>query len=94
MQGSSAEGFLSSSRMCVDHKYSAHKEFFKNIKKYLTEDADVLLVENTDNHTLKQWAWENGLKHVASYTMPIYERIIKGNMIDARIMHFRIIGSN
>jgi UDPglucose 6-dehydrogenase len=94
MQGSSAEGFLSSSRMCVDHKYSAHKEFFKNIKKYLTEDGDVLLVENTDNHTLKQWAWENGLKHVASYTMPIYERIIKGNMIDARIMHFRIIGSN
>jgi len=94
MQGGQPEAFLSSARMIVDHKYSAHKEFFKNIRKYMTEDADVLLVENSDNHTFKQWAWENGLKHVDSYKMPIYESIIKGNMITARIMHFKVIGSN
>lgn len=93
MQGNRPEAFLSSARMCVDHKFSAHKEFFTNIRKYLTDDADILLVENSDNHTLKQWAWENGLKHVASYKMPIYENAIKGNMISARIMHFRPIGA-
>lgn len=93
LQSNRPDSFLSSARMCVDHKFSAHREFFTNIRKYLTDDADVLLVENADNHTLKQWAWENGLKHVASYKMPIYENAIKGNMISARIMHFRPIGA-
>lgn len=81
--------FLSAARMCVDHKFSAHKEFFANIKNYLTEDADILLIENSDNFTLKGWARENGLQHVNSYKLPVYEEIIKGNMISARIMHFK-----
>ena len=92
-QGNPPEAFLPSARMCVDHKFSAHREFFTNIRKYLTDEADILLTVNSDNHTLKQWAWENGLKHVASYKMPIYENLIKGNMISARIMHFRPIGT-
>ena len=87
--GASVVGFLSSARMCVDHKYSSHREFFSNIRNYLTDDADVLLIENSDNNTFKQWAYENGLKHIDSYKMPIYEGIIKGNMISARIMHFK-----
>jgi UDPglucose 6-dehydrogenase len=83
------DGFLSSARMCVDHKYSSHREFFTNIRKRVTDDADILLIENNDNNTFKQWAYENGLKHIESYKMPIYEGIIKGNMISARIMHFK-----
>jgi hypothetical protein len=75
--------------MCVDHKYSSHREFFTNIRKRVTDDADILLIENNDNNTFKQWAYENGLKHIESYKMPIYEGIIKGNMISARIMHFK-----
>lgn len=88
-QNGNPEAFLSSARMCVDHKFSSHKEFFKNIRKYLTDDADILLIENFDNPIFKQWAHENGMKHVNSYKMPIYENIIKGNMISARILHFK-----
>lgn len=88
-QNSHPDAFLSSARMCVDHKFSTHKEFFKNIRKYLTDDADVLLIENHDNQIFKQWAYEGGMKHINSYKMPIYENIIKGNMISARIMHFK-----
>jgi UDPglucose 6-dehydrogenase len=89
MQRGNPASFLSAARMCVDHKFAAHKEFFKNIRNYLTDDADVLLIENTDNFTLKGWARENGLQHINSYKLPIYEEIIKGNMISARIMHFK-----
>lgn len=89
MQRGNPLSFLSAARMCVDHKFSAHKEFFKNIRKYLTDDADLLLIENTDNFTLKGWARENGLQHINSYKLPVYEQIIQGNMISARIMHFK-----
>lgn len=89
MQRGNPISFLSAARMCVDHKFASHKEFFKNIRNYLTDDADLLIVENTDNYTLKGWARENGLQHVNSYKLPIYEQIIQGNMISARIMHFK-----
>lgn len=88
-QGGRPEPFLQSARMVVDHKYSAHKDFFQNIRKYITADADILLVENSDNSTFKQWAFLNGLMHIESYKMPVYEEILKGNMTRARIMHFR-----
>jgi hypothetical protein len=89
MQGGTPTSFLSAARMCVDHKFAGHKEFFQNIRNYITDDADILLIENTDNYLLKGWANENGLRHVSSYQLPIYEEIIKGNMISARIMHFK-----
>jgi UDPglucose 6-dehydrogenase len=90
MQNSSFKAFLSSARMCVDHGYGAHKEFFMNIKKYLNDDADILLVENHENPMFKHWAYQNGLYFVDAYKLPIYENLIKGNMISARIMHFKL----
>jgi len=48
-------------RLIVDQNFAIHKEFFKNIKEKLTQDADVYLIEASKLDFLVEWAEAGGL---------------------------------
>ena len=58
-------------RLTVDQNFGIHKEFFKNIKEKLTNDADVYLIEASLPDCFFEWAEQGGLylhsKHPISF---------------------------
>jgi Methyltransferase small domain len=48
-------------RLTIDQNFAIHKEFFKNIKEKLTQDADVYLIEASKLDFLVEWAEAGGL---------------------------------
>ena len=54
-------------RLVVDQNWSIHKEFFKNIRAKLTDDADVFLIESGRHDLFMEWAEQNGLRHMGTY---------------------------
>lgn len=58
---SSGPGLNNTIRMIVDENYEAHKEFFANIRKYLTPDADVYITSGTTMNKFVNWAISGGL---------------------------------
>lgn len=56
-------------RLCVDQDYKIHNEFFQNIKKHLTDDADIYLIEAFYMENMVQDAINNGLRYVGKYDM-------------------------
>ena len=55
-------------RLLIDQDWEIHKEFFSNIKKHLTTDADVYLIEaNSDSEMYIRLAEEGGLRHVGTH---------------------------
>jgi methylase of polypeptide subunit release factors len=56
-------------RLCVDQDYKIHSEFFQNIRKHLTQDADIYLIEAFYMENMVQDAINNGLRLVGKYDM-------------------------
>ena len=56
-------------RICVDEEYKIHNEFFENIKKHLTQDADIYLIEAYYMENMVHVAKMNGLRLVGKYAM-------------------------
>lgn len=72
-------------RILVDEDYNAHKDFFSNIKKYLTHDADVYItVPSKQNDGFIYWATQGGLIYAGmySFTLP--------NIPNGGILHFKV----
>ena len=80
------QSFINTARLCVDHEGLTHKEFFMNIKKHLTDDADIFLIENNDHQLLKDFADQNGLAHIHTYWMDN----TGSKMLHGTIMHFKV----
>jgi UDPglucose 6-dehydrogenase len=78
--------FNNSARLCVDEGFAIHKEFFKNIKKHLTPDADIYLIENNDYEIFKEYAKHNGLKHIESIPLNDPDNL----MLHGTVMHFKV----
>lgn len=72
-------------RIIVDEDHMAHKEFFKNIKKYLTHDADIYItVPNKNNEHFITWAKYGGLRYMGIYPLNL------SNIPDGGILHFTV----
>lgn len=72
-------------RILVDEKHTAHKEFFKNIKQYLTHDADIYItVPSKNNDHFVRWAKEGGLTYMGIY--PLFLT----NIPNGGILHFKV----
>ena len=71
-----------SCRLLVDQDWTIHKEFFRNIRNKLTDDADVYLIEAVNNEDFVVWAEQGGLKCVGKYTLNFLPY--------GRIFHFKI----
>lgn len=74
---------VNSARLCVDQGYSIHREFFMNIREYLTDDADVFLIEAYNNNIFPHMAKLYGLKLVKIHKM------VDTLMPNGVIMHFK-----
>lgn len=72
-------------RIIVDEDHMAHKEFFKNIKKYLTHDADIYItVPNKNNEHFITWAKYGGLRYMGIYSLNL------PNIPHGGILHFTV----
>ena len=69
-------------RLLVDQDWTIHKEFFKNIRSKLTNDADVYLIESGRHDFFVTWAEENGLKHMGTYPITFLQH--------GGIFHFKL----
>ena len=58
-------------RLIVDDEYKAHQEFFENIRKYLTDDADVYITANSNIEYFVTLADIGGLKCMGFAPNPI-----------------------
>lgn len=76
---------VNSARLCVDQDWSVHREFFENIKEYLTTDADIFLIESANDHVFKHMATLYGFIHMNTYKM------LDPTMPNGIIMHFKPI---
>lgn len=56
-------------RLLVDQDWLIHQEFFRNIRKKLTDDADVFLIEAGTFPIFLDWADAGGLKFMGKYSM-------------------------
>ena len=56
------EFFANTARMIVDDNFVMHREFFENIRKYLTDDADVYITAGNDLAPFANWAYAGNLK--------------------------------
>ena len=56
-------------RICVDQDYKIHDEFFKNIGKHLTHDADIYLIECQYMESTVHMASLYGLNFMGKYEM-------------------------
>jgi len=54
-------------RLIVDEGYQAHQEFFANIKRYLTSNADIYITAGSNMDYFIRWAEEGGLQYVNFY---------------------------
>ena len=62
------DSFLeNTARLLVDDNYGIHKEFFANIRKNLTDDADLFIIESTVPVILKEIIEQNGFYIVEEY---------------------------
>lgn len=71
-----------SARLCVDQDFAIHNEFFAHIRKRLTHDADVYLIEATE-HLPIHVAKLSGLRLVQIYPMT------DKSMLHGSIFHFK-----
>ena len=56
-------------RLCVDQDYKIHDEFFKNVGKHLTHDADIYLIEAQYMESTVHMANLYGLRFISSHKM-------------------------
>ena len=73
-------------RLTIDKDWELHKEFFKNITKYLSPNADVYISETTEGDWFVDWAKEVGLNLIAIFPSPMISNDSKTIGI---IYHFR-----
>ena len=57
-----SETIENTARMIVDEDYVTHREFYANIRKYLTHDADVYITAGSNMSYFVDWAVAGGLK--------------------------------
>jgi len=70
-------------RLVIDPDFKIHGEFFNNISKHLTADADVYLIENHYYEKMEHMAKVNNLKLVGMYPMK------DKSMQNGVILHFK-----
>ena len=73
-------------RMTVDKDWELHKEFFKNITKYLNPNADLYISEVYQNSHFVDWAKEVGLNVIEVFPSPM---LSISSRTEAIIYHFR-----
>jgi methylase of polypeptide subunit release factors len=73
-------------RLTVDKDWKLHKEFFKNITKYLSPNADLYISETSEGVFFVDWAKEVGLNFIAIISSPM---ISNDSKTPAVIYHFR-----
>ena len=73
-------------RITVDKDWNLHKEFFKNITKYLNPNADLYISETNSHGFIIDWAKEVGLNLIEVFSAPA---LAKDTKTDAVILHFR-----
>ena len=73
-------------RLTVDKNWELHKEFFKNITRYLNSNADLYISETIKNNIFIGWAKEVGLNLIEVFPSPILSTDAN---TDAVILHFR-----
>lgn len=54
-------------RLIIDQNWTIHKEFFKNIRSHLHDDADLYIIESQKRQEFVDWAIAGGLKHIDTY---------------------------
>ena len=54
-------------RLIIDQNWTIHKEFFRNIRSHLTDDADLYIIESQQHQFFIDWATAGGLKHIDTY---------------------------
>jgi methylase of polypeptide subunit release factors len=72
-------------RITVDKDWNLHKEFFKNITKYLNPNADLFISETSSHPFIINWAKEVGLNLIEVFSAPA---LAKDTKTDAVILHF------
>ncbi len=77
------ESISNVARWLVDVDWNIHREFFKNIGKYLTEDADIFLIETHESILLNQIAEEYGIYHNGTHNF-----IVENSEINYVCSHF------
>jgi methylase of polypeptide subunit release factors len=73
-------------RLTIDKDWELHKEFFKNITKYLSQNADLYISEVNETSWFVDWAKEVGLNLIEIFTSPI---LSTDSRTTAIIYHFR-----
>ena len=68
-------------RICVDQNFATHKEFFKNITKFLNPNSDIYLIENAENLEFIIWARNSGLLYAGTYHLESLPHMV--------VMHFK-----
>jgi len=80
---SNEENINNAARLCVDQDYKIHDEFFKNIGKHLTSDADIYLIESNYMESMVHMASIYGLNFMGKYEMK------DKTMPNGVILHFK-----
>jgi methylase of polypeptide subunit release factors len=73
-------------RITVDEDWELHKEFFKNITKYLNPNADLYITETLETNIDVDWAKEAGLTLIEIFPSPM---LSVDSLSRAVIYHFR-----
>lgn len=73
-------------RITVDQDFEIHKEFYKNIKRHLTSDADLYIVEANHDPFHTKIAVENGLRLVEVYDLQAGQQYAPAG----GIFHFKV----
>jgi len=66
---SNEDNITNSARLCVDQDFKIHEEFFRNIGKHLTPDADIYLIESNYMESEVHMASLYGLNFIGKYEM-------------------------
>ena len=69
-------------RIIVDQNFAAHREFYSNIRRFLTDDADIYITAGTNSPTFVHWAKQGGLKYMGFSPSSILR--------DGGIYHFKV----
>jgi hypothetical protein len=83
MGNTNQQNIENSARLCVDQDFKIHEEFFKNIGKHLTHDADIYLIECQYMESEIHMASLYGLKFMGKYEMK------NKTMPQGVILHFK-----
>ena len=68
-------------RLTVDVNWAIHLDFFKNVKKYLNPNADIILSEFSPHHTHIELAEHAGLKYMGSFPATALAKDSKTNAV-------------